>query len=214
MVANELKLLGAPLRSVWTKIDYHKQSICQLGSVRSQQYGQICLKVYASGADEHKWVANYFDQVSTDPETKQTEAEVLCVGVVLKWDSTRQIKSCAIDALKTCVVTCDADSVDPHTESECATACLQIHNETIDAPDWAAKYYAQTVNDEYQQCMEAEAETVLDSGELRQSTGGCVSECQAQEKRNASHLGISSSIPSKIQTFFGLGFARLESAWT
>ena len=33
-------------------------------------------KGYASGSEEYKWVANYYDQVSTDPETKkQTEAK-------------------------------------------------------------------------------------------------------------------------------------------
>ena len=69
--------------------------------------------------------SNYFDQrVSTDPkQKKQSEAKG---SLALQRCAQNEIQladqeSCAIDALKTCVVTCDADSVDPHTESECAT---------------------------------------------------------------------------------------------
>ena len=141
-------------------------------------------KGYASGAEEYKWVADYYDQVSVDPETKkQSEAKG---ALALQRCAQNEIQlndqeSCAIDALKSCVVTCDDDSIDPHTETECATACLQIHNETMDAPDWAAKYYAQTVNDEYQQCMEAAAQPFLTADNcLNQQVSACVSECQAQ----------------------------------
>jgi len=106
-------------------------------------------------------------------------------------------EGCAIDALKTCVTTCDADSVDPHSETECATACLQIHNETLDAPDWAAKYYAQTVNADYQQCMEEAAKPFLSAENcVNQQISACVSECQAQGEEE-----LSSASAFLINTF-------------
>ena len=157
-------------------------------------------KGYASGAAEHKWVASYYDQVSIDPETKKTsEAKG---SLALQRCAQNEIEvseqeTCAIDALKSCVTTCDADTVDVHSEAECASACLDIHNETLNAPDWAAKYYAQTVNDQYKQCMERAAEPFLTAENcVNQQVSACVSECQSQGEEE-----LSSASAFLINTF-------------
>ncbi len=149
-------------------------------------------KGYSTGDSQYDWVDKYFDQASLDTETKKTSeakgqlALRRCAQNEVSFDAQ---ESCAIDALKACVTTCDADSVDPHTEAECATGCLALHNETLDAPDWAAKYYAQTVNDSYKQCMEKASEPFLKAENcVNQQVSACVSECQAQGEEELSSI--------------------------
>ncbi len=158
-------------------------------------------KGYSSGEAQFQWVDKYFDQSSIDPETKKTSlakgtlALQRCAQNEIQFDVQEQ---CAIDALKTCVETCDADSVDPHSEAECASACLNVHNETLDAPDWAAKYYAQSVNDSYKQCMETASKPFLQAENcVNQQVSACVSECQGQgeEELSAASAFIINSFP-------------------
>ena len=149
--------------------------------------------------------------------TKQSEAK----GVLaLQRCAQNEIQSddqegCAINALKTCVTTCDADSVDPHTEAECASACLYIHNENPAAPDWGAKYYAQTVNDEYKQCMEKAAQPFLTAENcVNQQVSACVSECQAQGEEELSATSAFSSIPFQNRSYPWGSTYKGVLAWT
>ena len=82
-------------------------------------------------------------------------------------------ESCAIDALKTCVNTCDADSVDPHTESECATS-LSTNPQRNHRRSRLGCHYVPTVNDEYHENNGHSRDCV------NQQVSACVSECQAQ----------------------------------
>jgi len=147
-------------------------------------------KSYPDGNAESKWVSQYFEEATLDSETKKTFPAKGTLALERCAQSEIELnvqEDCAVDALKTCVTTCDADTVDPHSEGECASACLNVHNETLDAPDWAAKYYSQTVNDSYQVCMEEAAKPFLTAENcVNQQVSACVSECQAQGEEELS----------------------------
>jgi preprotein translocase subunit SecD len=162
-------------------------------------------KGFPSGDDEFAWVAPYFNEPTTDLETSQvTVAKGL---LALERCAQNEIplttkEDCAVSALKSCVSVCDADTSEEHSEGECASACLQIHNETLTAPDWGAKYYAQTVNDEYTQCVDKASSPFLKAENcLNQQVSACVSDCQAsgeEELSSASALLINSFPKSKL----------------
>lgn len=162
-------------------------------------------KGFASGDEQFSWVAPYYSEPTLDPETKKSSSAKGLLA--LERCAQNEIPSttkedCAVSALKSCVSVCDADTSEEHSEGECASACLQIHNETLNAPDWAAKYYAQTVNDEYTQCVDKASAPFLKAENcLNQQVSACVSDCQAsgeEELSSASAFLINAFPKSKL----------------
>ena len=148
-------------------------------------------KGLATGDPGHDWVSTYFSEATLNPETKKSEpakgtlALERCAQNEVGLD---QKENCAIDALKSCVQVCDADSLDSHSEEECASACLQVHNESFNAPDWAGKYYTETVDEAYSQCLESASQPFLKAENcVNQQVSACVAECQASGEEDLSY---------------------------
>ena len=145
-----------------------------------------------SAEASYAWVAPYFDQPTENPKTKKkSDAKGLvalkrCAQQEISYDNQ---EGCAITALKACVDVCKVDSAQGHSEGECADACLQINNENPMAPDWAAPYYASTVNTTYNQCITEQSQPFMTAENcVNQQISACVSECQLQKEEDLSAL--------------------------
>ena len=152
-------------------------------------------KNYATGKannEEKELVGKYFDLPTLDGKTKESiDAKGL---IALNRCAHRSVpvaqqEECGVQALKECVQVCDADTSEEHSESECASACLSINNESFDAPDWAAKYYAQTVNESFSGCMETQSEAFVTTETCQnEQIATCISECQGSNEEELSMI--------------------------
>ena len=74
-------------------------------------------KSYPDGNAADAWVAQYFEEATLDPETKKTFQAKGTLALERCAQNEIELnvqEDCAVDALKTCVTTCDADTVDLH----------------------------------------------------------------------------------------------------
>lgn len=134
-------------------------------------------KNFSSGDSKYNWVSSYFNGKGKSALQRCAQREV----------PTVDRDGCGKSALKSCVQACSTDSKEAHSEVECAQACIDINNEALDAPDWAAQYYAATVNEEYNKCVGEKAQ-IFQTQEncVNQQVSACVSECQANDEEELS----------------------------
>ena len=119
------------------------------------------------------WVSSYFNGKGKSALERCAQGEV----------PTAERENCGKMALKTCVSTCSTDSGEAHSELECAEACIAINNESFEAPDWAAQYYAATVNESYNECIGEQAQAFQTQENcVNQQVSACVADCQTNDE--------------------------------
>lgn len=130
-----------------------------------------CRTACREGVDDtlNPWVMPYFDDAGKTAQER-------CAKNALTVSET---EGCAVEGLQACTANCASDLAAGKTESECADACLALNNEKLDAPDWAAKYYAASVNPAFNACIGVQSQNHIDStGCVNQRTSACVSACR------------------------------------
>jgi preprotein translocase subunit SecD len=127
-------------------------------------------KKFANNESGHEWVGTYFNVKGKSALERCAQRQV----------PGNEKDACGITGLKSCVVACTGSS---RSEEECASACLSINNESMDAPEWGAEFYASSVNTAYNQCIGEKAQQYITEENCKnQQISACVSDCQDNDE--------------------------------